>query len=267
MGFKEKYGSFALVAGASKGLGAAFADALAKRGMSLVLIARDISHLHSTAAELTGLYGTEVLTLGCDLAAPDATKKVRDFLNGRMINFLVYNAAESYIGPFLGKSVTDHMHIAEVNMLTPIRMLHHFGGMMVQQKRGAIVLMSSLAGNQGSGFLATYAASKAFNRILAESLWYEWKKYHVDVIGCSAGATLTPNYIQSNPGKVSVFAPKPQLPQEVVEECFSKVGKAPSFISGRSNKIACFFMNHIFSVKRSVSIMGAITKEMYRIPD
>lgn len=127
--------------------------------------------------------------------------------------------------------------------------------------------MSSLAGNQGSGFLSTYAATKAFDRVLAESIWYEWKNKGVDVIACCAGATRTPNYILSNPQKISRLAPRPQSPESVVEECLSKIGSHPSFVSGRSNKIASFLMNRIFSVKRAINIMGDTTRKMYGFKD
>ncbi len=267
MTFKERYGPVALIAGASEGMGAAFAHSLARQGLSLVIVARRKKNLETLARDLSGQYPIEVWPVNCDLAAPDATGQIRDIIGDRMINFLVYNAAHSYIGPYLENPVSEHIHIAEVNMLTPMKMLHHFGSRMLNDKRGGIVLMSSLAGNQGSGFLATYAASKAFNRVLAESLWFEWKNKGVDVIGCCAGAILTPNFIQSKPRKISMLAPKPQLPEEVVNECLSKIGKTPSFISGRSNRIACFFMKHIFSVKKSVNIMGDTTRNMYGIKD
>ena len=267
MNIKERYGPVALVAGASEGMGAAFADALARQGLNLVLVARRKKNLEAMALDLSSKYSVEVWPVSCDLAAPDATGQIRDVIGEMKINFLVYNAALSYIGPYLDNPVSEHIHIAEVNMLTPIKMLHHFGSRMLDEKRGGIVLMSSLAGNQGSGFLAIYAATKAFNRILAESLWYEWKTKGVDIIGCCAGATMTPNYIQSKPKKISRLAPKPQLPEEVVDECLSKIGKAPSFISGRSNKIASFLMNHIFSVKRSINIMGDTARKMYGIRD
>jgi len=257
----------ALVAGASEGMGAAFAHALARKGLNLVIVARRKKTLEAMALELSSRYSIGVWPVSCDLAAPDATGQIRDVIGDIKINFLVYNAALSYVGPYLDNPVSDHIRIAEVNMLTPLKMLHHFGGRMLDEKRGGIVLMSSLAGNQGSGFLATYAATKAFNRILAESLWYEWKSKGVDVIGCCAGATMTPNYILSKPKKISKFAPKPQLPEEVVDECLSKIGKTPSFISGRSNKIACFLMNHIFSLKKSINIMGDTTRKMYGIRD
>ena len=125
--------------------------------------------------------------------------------------------------------------------------------------------MTSLAGFQGSGFLALYAATRAFTRVLAEGLWYEWKSKGVDVIACCAGATLTPGYINSNPKAAGFFAPKVQRPDEVVEECFRKIGKVPSFIPGTGNKIASFFMTHLLSRKTAVNIMGNTTREMYSI--
>ncbi len=267
MNFKERYGAVALVAGASEGMGAAFARALAKEGMDVVLVARRKKNLELLAEELSAQYSVKTWMVSCDLGAPDVIGQITDVIGDMMIHFLVYNAALSYIGPYLDNPILDHIEIADVNMITPMKMLHHFGRRMVQQKKGGIVLMSSIAGNQGSGFLATYAATKAFNRILAESLWYEWKTKGVDVIGCCAGATLTPNYIDSKPKKISVFAPKPQLPEQVVAECLSKLGSTPSFVSGGSNKVASFLMNHILSLKKSVNIMGDTTRKMYGIKD
>jgi hypothetical protein len=267
MTLKERYGPVALIAGASKGLGAAFARALASEGFNLVIIARNAEDLKAEADELTRKFSVEVWPVCCDLNDPDAVEQIQTSMAGRKINFLVYNAARPYIGSFLNDPVSDHLKIAGVNMLTPLQMVHYFGGQMVEEKRGGIVLMSSLAGNQGSGFLTTYAATKAFSRILAESLWYEWKTKSVDVVGCVAGSILTPNFIQSNPGKISPFAPKPQLPEEVVKECFSKIGRTPSFVSGGFNKLASFLMNRVFSIRKAVNMMGDTTRKMYRIRD
>ena len=122
-------------------------------------------------------------------------------------------------------------------MVTPLKILQHFGGKMLTDGRGAVVLMASLAGFQGSGFLSVYAATKAFNRILAESLWYEWKDKGVDVIACCAGATSTPNFNETNPAKTNFFAPKVQTPLEVATECLKNLGRRPSFITGRGNSI------------------------------
>lgn len=265
MTLKERYGPMALIAGASEGLGAAFARAMASQGFDLALIARRQEKLEALVKEITGLYPVKVIFFCCDLGDRDAAEQIADAVKEQDIQFLVYNAALSYIGPFLDQPVEEQVRMAAVNMITPMKMIHHFGERMVRQGRGGIVLMSSLAGNQGSGFLSTYAATKAFGRVLAEGVWYEWKKKGVDIVACCAGATLTPNYIQSNPRETGVPAPKPQLPEAVVQECLSKIGTCPSFVSGRSNKIASFMMKRIFSVKRAINIMGNTTAKMYGV--
>lgn len=267
MGFKEKYGPAALVAGASMGLGAAYAHALAAKGLDLVIVARHKEKLEDTAKDISSKYKVSVLPVSCDLASADAVEQIVQATKNMQINFLVYNAAASYIGPFMEVSVSKHTEIATVNTATPLKMVHAFAGNMIENKRGGIVLMSSLAGFQGSGYLSTYAASKAFNRILAESLWYEWKPRGVDVIACCAGATGTPNYYNTNPKPIGLFAPGIQTPEEVAEECLRKIGKTPSFVSGSANKFASFFMQHIFLRKTAINIMGEATKKMYGIKD
>jgi len=265
MTFNEKYGQTALVAGASEGMGAAFAYALAARGMDLVLIARRAAPLEETARKLSEQFGVKVLPVPCDLADSDATQQIIQAIGDKPIDFLVCNAALSYIGPYQATDLNTHLDIAKVNMLSPLALVHYFGGKMVERGKGGIVLMSSIAGFQGSGFLSTYAATKAFNRVLAEGLWYEWKSKGVDVIACCAGATATPNYINTNPGKASPLEPKPQLPEQVVEECLRKIGKTPSFVSGTGNKLVTFLMQHIFSRKMAIKMMGDGMRKMYGI--
>jgi short-subunit dehydrogenase len=264
--FKDKYGPVALVAGASEGMGAAYAHALAAHGLDLVLIARRTAPLETTALQITQQHGVQVLPVACDLAAPDATQQIIRAIGDREIGFLVYNAAQSYIGPYLATGLSTHLGIAAVNATTPLAMLHEFGGKMTQRKRGGIVLMASIAGFQGSGYLATYAATKAFNRVLAEGLWYEWKPLGVDVIACCAGATTTPNYLNTLPGKASRLEPKPQSPEQVVEECLRRVGTTPSFVSGTGNKLVSFLMQRLLPRKTAIRIMGDGMTKMYKIP-
>ena len=265
--FKNKYGSLALVAGASEGLGLAWTRALAAHGMDLIIVARREEQLIAVALALQEQYKIKVQSICCDLASPDAVKKIVEETGDKQISFLVYNAAAAYIGPFHNNSLSAHQLIVSVNISASLGLVHALAGPMLLRGRGAIVLMTSLAGFQGSGFLTTYAATKAFIRIFAESLWYEWKEKGVDVIACCAGATTTPNYLRSAPEKISFAAPRPQSPEAVVEECLRKLGKTPSFISGRGNKLASFFMQHIFSRKRAINIMGSTTRKMYRIRD
>jgi uncharacterized protein len=262
---KQKYGKTAMIAGASEGIGASFATFLAAAGMDLVLIARRIQPLQQLADLLENKYKVNVMYISCDLADANATDQIVDVLNGKEINILIYNAVRSFIGPFIESPIENNVQMARVNMLTPLNMLHVFGEKMLSSGRGAVILMASLAGFQGSGYLSVYAATKAFNRIFAESLWYEWKNRGVDVIACCAGATSTPNFKNTNPEKPGLFAPRILTPEEVPEECFKSLGKRPSMITGRGNRFASFIMQKILSRKMAITIMGDTTRKMYRI--
>jgi short-subunit dehydrogenase len=264
MNLKQKYGNTALVAGASEGIGAAFSACLAAGGMDLVLIARRSTPLQQLAHSLENEYKVNVTCISCDLSGTDAARQIEETLQGLEINILIYNAALSYLGPFLENSAENHLQAAKVNMLTPLNLVHFYGGKMVKRKKGAIVLMTSLAGLQGSGYLSVYAATKAFNRILAESLWYEWKKSGVDVLACCAGATATPGFKNTKPEKSGFFAPRVLEPEEVANECLRMLGRQPSFITGRTNRAASFIMQKILPRKMAVNIMGDTTRKMYR---
>ena len=265
MNLKQRYGKTAMVAGASEGIGAAYATALAGEGMDLILVARRMIPLQELAGRLQKQYQIEVTCISSDLSASNATDQILEELNGKEINLLVYNAAQPYIGPFITNTFENHAQMAQVNMLTPLNMMHVFGKKMLSRNKGAIILMASLAGFQGSGYLTMYAATKAFDRVLAESLWYEWKKDGVDVMACCAGSTSTPNFKSSKPEKTGLFAPKVQSPEQVVSECFLRLGKQPSFISGTGNKVASFIMQKLLPRKMAITIMGDTTKKMYRI--
>jgi len=265
MTIKEKYGPLALIAGASEGIGAAYAHQLASAGINLILIARRKEPLERFAAELATQYGIDTICIQEDLAAPDAAIRIMDQIRAHDISLFVYNAGNSYIGRFEEREWQVHQDIAFTNMITPLHLVHSIAPAMLARGKGAIILMASLAGFQGTPYIATYAATKAFDQILAESLWYEWKNRGVDVLACCAGATSSPNFLNTNPGKQHFFAPKVQTPEEVVTECLKRLGKTPSFITGRANKIASFFMQRILSRKKAISTMGDTTVKMYRI--
>jgi len=198
--FEENYGPYALVAGGSYGLGAAFAEAIARRGVNLVLIARQEERLKATAARLQETYEVDVIPLAADMADFDHVKRLIASL-GVPIGLLVYDAAYAPIGRFEDTS-EDHLALAAaVNVRAPLLLTKLLSTSMIERGRGGIVLMSSLAGAQGGPNIATYAATKSFNAILAEGLWKELKPHGVDVLACVAGAILTPGYEQAENAK------------------------------------------------------------------
>lgn len=253
--FQERYGPYALVAGGSDGLGAAYAEAIARRGLNLVLIARQAERLVATAGRLRRTYGVEVLTLAADLADVDSVKQSITAL-GVPIGLLVYNAAFAPIGLFEATPEADLALAAAVNVRAPLLLAKLVSGPMIQRGRGGIVLMSSLAGTQGSPRLATYAATKSFNAILAEGLWQELRPHGIDVVACVAGAILTPGYAQAESAKP---APGTLKPQVIAEQALNALGHGPLVIPGPINKVARFVLARALSRRAAIRLMSSNT--------
>ena len=256
--FKIKYGPWAIVAGASEGLGAAFAEALAMRGLNLILIARRAEKLAELASRLSNNYEVEVRSQTLDLADFQKTKQF--FLQLNMdIGLLVYNAAYSPIGYFKDISEEDLEKIVDVNIKTPLLLANLVSKKMIAKGKGGIVLMSSLAGTQGSPKIAPYAASKAFNTTLAEGIWHELKNHKIDVLASCAGAIRTPGY---NNAQNARDAPGTLNADQVVAETLNALGKGPTIIPGFTNKLAHFLMGRLFPRKLAISIMDKNTKNL-----
>jgi len=259
--FKQKYGPYAIVAGGSDGLGGAYAEALSRRGLNLILIARAKERLEETAKRIREKYSVDVITLNVDLADYEKTKEMVNALSTASkseisIGLLVYNAAFAPIGLFENTS-EEHLSLAaNVNVRTPLLLTRLLSSQMIQNKRGGILLMSSLAGAQGSPRLASYAATKSFNAVLAEGLWKELKPHGIDVLACCAGAILTPGYQSAEKQK---HAPGTMTANDVAEQALKALGKGPLVVPGGVNKFARFLFTRVLSKKTAIEIMAKNT--------
>ena len=259
--FRDKYGPWALVAGASEGIGKAFAEELAARGLNLLLLARRAEPLEQLAQTIRAAHGVEVVAASVDLGSPSMLDEVRRVMEGREVGLLVYNAALSLVGPFLEQPLADKLRLVDVNCRGPLVLSDELGRAMVSRGRGGIIIMSSLAGTQGTGHVLTYAASKAFDLVLAEGLWYELREHGVDVLACRAGATRTPGFESSKPRRVA--APLMDA-RPVAVEALAALGKGPSMVPGALNRAAAFFMQRLMPRRAAVATMGKATRDMYR---
>lgn len=261
--FAARYGNWAIVAGASEGIGAAYAEELASRGLNLLLIARRAELLQSLASQLVNKYNVETKTIVLDLSASNAAERIHNEARDLEVGLLVYNAAFSAIGPFLERPFDDHWREIQTNALAPLRLVYLFASQMLTRGRGGIILMSSLSAFQGSAYISTYAATKAFNIVLAEGLWEEWRERGVDVLVCISGAVKTPNYVASEPEQTGGLGDMTMNPDQVVREALNALGKQPYVIPGRMNRLASFVMRHLLPRKSAVKFMGRILREMY----
>ena len=217
--FSSRYGPWAVVAGASEGLGAEFAKQLAESGVNLLLIARQAALLSSVAEDIRHRYGVEVRCLTQDLA--DAG-------------------------------------LARINVQGPVTMVRALAPAMCERSRGAVVLVSSLAGMQGSPGITAYAASKAFNTILAEGLWVELGEQNIDVVVSCAGAMPTPGYQRA----FNMGAPGMLDPAEVAKRTLRALGRGPRFIPGAINRMAAFLTTRLLPRRAAIRVIGRSTRRL-----
>jgi short-subunit dehydrogenase len=256
--FQSKYGPWAIVAGASEGLGAAFADALAARGLNLILLARRGDKLGEVASQLRDRAGVEVRAHVLDLARTDLPDALQQAIAGVEIGLGVYNAAFAPVGALVERPLDDLTRVIDVSVRAPLVFARTLAPAMVARGRGGLVLMSSLAGFQGSPRIATYAGAKAFNIVFGESLWAELRPHGVDVVVSAAGAVRTPGYAAAASGN----APGTLDARVVAERTLDALSKGPVVSPGATNRIARFVMGRLLPRRTQIAIMGRSTEDL-----
>src|ERR1700736_6238555 len=234
--FVARYGPWALIAGASEGTGASFARRVAERGINVALIARRPDPLEELAAQIRAASGVQVRTSAVDLTSASVMDDLAPLVDGIEVGLLVYNAGALYWAEcFVDRDLSDLLHMVDLNCRGPVLLTHRFGSAMAERGRGGIILMTSMGAASGSAYTAVYNAGKAFDIVLAESLWMELGQRGVDVLGAVAGLTDTPAMHRSglrfdDPTFVAMSA------DDVVDEALGALGRGPVHVAGEQNR-------------------------------
>jgi short-subunit dehydrogenase len=234
--FAQKYGPWAVIAGASEGIGASLADQLASRGLDLVLIARNGALLEQVATGARERHGVQARALVQDLTDPDVGARVADATDGLDVGLLIYNAgASDRTTTFLENEVDYSLKQIKLDCIGPIALAHHFGHAMRERGRGGIVLVASLACLAGSATLAMYSAVKAFQHNFAEGLWAELRPHGVDVCCTPLGMTYTPAFQRMG---IEYDPAAHMLSEDVAREIIENIGDGPVHVVGENNRAA-----------------------------
>ncbi len=235
--FARRYGPWALITGASSGIGEEFARQLAARGLSLVLAARRKERLDALAEGLVRAHGVEVRVVAIDLARRDFLPEIEQATQGIDVGLLVNNAGFGDKGRFLDSDIARQLEMLDVNCRASLVLAHAFGRKMVAHHRGGIIFTSSTAAFQGTPFTSHYAATKGWGLQLAEGLACELRSEGVDVLALCPGPTDTegPRRTGVDPAKIPV---KMMATQPVVAAALKGLGKKAIVIPGVVNNVA-----------------------------
>jgi uncharacterized protein len=228
MNFVERYGAWAVVAGASEGVGASVARQLGERGVNVVLVARREAVLTEIAATVV----TETRVVPLDLSTPDAAGVLAGATSDLEVGLFIYNAgADPNPSRFLNKPLEDHQAMVARNCSTVVGTTYRYAERMVERGSGGIVLVTSGAAWSGGANIAVYAASKSFDLVLAESLWAELGPKGVDVLAMVLGPTDTPAFRRVLNGREMEGMADPD---DVAREMLDNIGEGPIFPPGPS---------------------------------
>jgi len=230
--FNEQYGPWALITGASTGIGAEFARQLAARGLNLVLVARRREKMEDLARQLERQLKIQVLCVVADLSQDAFLPAIVHATQSIEIGLLVNNAGFGVAGKFLAHDLKRELELLDVNCRALMILTHRFGNLMAQRKKGGMILVSSVSAYIATPFEANYAASKVYELYLAEALGYELKRDGVDVLALCPGSTDTEFHKISGSRPVAAMAVEP-----VVSLALRQLGRKRVAIPGWHNRL------------------------------
>lgn len=227
---RERYGEWALVTGASAGIGTEFARTLAREGLSCVLTARREDRLRALATELEQQYHVSTRVVTADLADPAGADRLLDAIKDLQIGVFINNAGFGYAGRFDKQDTARLRAMMQVNCVAPVVLASRLLPGMRERGHGAMIVTGSISGHQPLPRHAIYAASKAFDLYFGEALWAELRGTGVDVLVLEPGPTESEfRDVAGETREVGVPA------ADVVARALDALGQQPSVIDGWFN--------------------------------
>lgn len=268
--WKQLADQWALVTGASSGLGAEFARQLAGRGMHLVLTARRKDLLDDLAAELHAKHATRCEVIACDLSIPGEPLRLIEEIRRRgiRISLLLNNAGFGVVGEIEDAQVERLLELVRLNIAAAVELTYRFLPGMLELKHGAIINMSSLSAFQPVAYMSVYAASKAFLLHFSEALAVETRDRNVAVLAVCPGVTRTPFFdIAGAPGWLQKHAS--HSPERVVRTALDALGRKQVIVIGWKNYFLTLLVriaSRARVVKESMRFFRPRRKDEPRVP-
>ncbi|GER91248.1 short-chain dehydrogenase [Dictyobacter vulcani] len=260
--FEQRYGPWALVTGAASGLGKECTNQLAARQLNILAVDVNAEKLQEQVLFLQQAYNVQARALVVDLSDPTFLTEVKQATSNLEIGLVANIAGLSSVGPLLDVALETLQRQIMINCLAPLKLSHHFGRLMRERGHGGIIFFSSASALQGTALVTNYAATKAYNLILAEGLWDELRGAGIDVLGFAPGATNTPGFHHAQPHYKEI--PMPYMEAgPTITEAINALGTTPSKIAGKSNRAAAFLTSRLLPRKQAIKIFGDNMRKLY----
>jgi short-subunit dehydrogenase len=240
--FKEKYGDWALITGATSGIGAELTSQIAAKGLNIILVARKEKELEEQASSIRKRYGVETKTISADMSTTEGLEKIKQI--EEEIGLLVLAAGFEVNGAFEKTSIEKEMQTVQLNVVATLALTHHFIKGMVTRRKGGILMISSISGHMPNPYFSNYAGTKAYVLNLGASLYGEFTPKGVDISVLSPGLTNTP-MVANNGMDWNKTPMKAMEPSTVAEYGISGLGKRFLSIPGYRNKIMAWMAKHM----------------------
>jgi hypothetical protein len=230
--WQDRYGPWAVVTGASDGIGLEIARDLAARGLNLVLVARRGDVLEEIAGDIKRTAAIETRVITADLGMATEVERVLHETQTLDVGLLVASAGFGTAGNFLTTDARDEADMVDVNCRAVLVMSKHYAGRLAQRKKGGLILFGSIVGFQGVGNAANYAATKAYIQTLAEGLAVDLAPAGIDVLSCAPGPVETGFAARSR-----LSPTKSADPRTVARETVAALGRKTTVKPGIMSKV------------------------------
>ena len=259
--FIRKYEKWALITGASKGIGLEFSRQIAAHGLNVVLVARSENSLKQLASSIESDYPVKTTIVATDLTQAAGIARLLEATADLDIGLLVNNAGREDSGPFLQIPIDDAIKTIDLNIKVPLQLTQHFAAKMQARGKGGILIMSSIVAFQGVPNIANYAASKAYDLVFAEGIAAELEPSNIDVLSVNPGFTKSDLSPDINFDGLPI---RPMSADAVVKTALKDLGKSRVSVPGRVNKFLYYSGKYLQSRRVNTAAFGHVFRRVLR---
>lgn len=258
----HRYGNYALITGASSGMGMEIAKNLADAGFNLILHGRDEERLQALKDQIKFIHQVDVHSVSADLSQKEGINELLNSCDRIPVSMLVLSAGYGTSGAFLSNNLNAEFDMLEVNIKSVTALCHYYGRVFMDKQKGAIILFSSLVAFQGTPYAAIYAASKAYIQSFGEAFAEEVKDYNIDVLLAAPGPVRSG--FEERAGMKMNLAMSPKTAAIAI---LNSLGKRKQSTPGFLSKILTYSLATIprpLKVIAMKQIMGRMTRHQKR---